>query len=146
MSLLLLNLEELENTIVGYISNGAYMIYWNHRIDIFDYLLESDESSDTKSWIWRNIPRRGTYSVLERVELWISKECNCILWRLNSRISSAMHTLWSLKGGWLMRLPRHPISLGQRRNVTKYIVSCRPDIFVTKITWMRYTVNDFMGE
>ncbi len=43
MSLLLLSLEELENTIVGYISNGAYyMIYWNHRMDIFDYLLESD--------------------------------------------------------------------------------------------------------
>ena len=42
MSLLLLSLEELENTIEGYISNGAYMIYWNHRMDIFDYLLESD--------------------------------------------------------------------------------------------------------
>ncbi len=42
MSLFLLSLEELENTIEGYINNGAYMIYWNHRMDIFDYLLESD--------------------------------------------------------------------------------------------------------
>lgn len=42
MAFLLLSLEELENTIEGYINNGAYMIYWNHRMDIFDYLLESD--------------------------------------------------------------------------------------------------------
>ena len=102
--------------------------------------------SDTKSWIWRNGPRRGTYSVLKRAELWTSRECNCILWSLNSRISSAMHTFWSQNGGLLMRWTWHPISLGQRRNVTKYIVSCRPDIFVTINTWMRYTVNDFMSE
>ena len=42
MSIFLLSLQELENTIEGYINNGAYMIYWNHRMDIFDYLLESD--------------------------------------------------------------------------------------------------------
>ena len=84
-------------------------------------------SHDTKSWTWRNIPRRGTYSVLKNVELWTSRECNCILWRLNSRILSAMHTFWSQNGGWLMRWPWHPISLGQRRNVTKYIVSCVPN-------------------
>ncbi len=49
MSLLLLSLEELENTIVGYISNGAYMIYWNHRMDIFDHLLESDVAVMTQN-------------------------------------------------------------------------------------------------
>ena len=42
MAALLLSLDKLENIIEGYINNGAYMIYWNHRIDIFDYLLESD--------------------------------------------------------------------------------------------------------
>ena len=42
MAVLQLSLDKLENIIEGYINNGAYMIYWNHRIDIFDYLLESD--------------------------------------------------------------------------------------------------------
>ena len=117
-------------------------------ISLIIFLNRMLQSSDSKSWIWRNIPKRGTYSVLERVEWWKSKECNCILSRLNSKISSAMHTLWSQNGGWLMKLPRHPISLGQRRNVTKSIDSCaqdRPDHFFVIIAWMRHTVNNFMG-
>jgi hypothetical protein len=43
MAFLALSLEELENKIEEYINEGAFMIYWNHRMDIFDYLLESDE-------------------------------------------------------------------------------------------------------
>ncbi len=43
MAFLALSLEELENTIEDYINNGAFMIYWNHQMDCFDYLLESDE-------------------------------------------------------------------------------------------------------
>ena len=65
--------------------------------------------------------KKGNILSIKNVELWTTRECNCILWRLNSRILSAMHT------GWLMSWPWHPISLGQRRNVTKYIVSCVPN-------------------
>ena len=43
MALLALSLEELENTIEDFINNGAFMIYWNHQMDAFDFLLESDE-------------------------------------------------------------------------------------------------------
>jgi hypothetical protein len=43
MAFLALSLEELENTIEDFINNGAFMIYWNHQMDAFDYLLESDE-------------------------------------------------------------------------------------------------------
>jgi hypothetical protein len=43
MAFLSLSLEELENKIKDHIDNGAFMIYWNHRMEIFDYLLESDE-------------------------------------------------------------------------------------------------------
>jgi hypothetical protein len=43
MVFLALSLAALENKIEDYINNGAFMIYWNHRMDIFDYLLESDE-------------------------------------------------------------------------------------------------------
>ena len=43
MAFLALSLEVLENKIEAYITDGAFMIYWNHRMEIFDYLLESDE-------------------------------------------------------------------------------------------------------
>jgi hypothetical protein len=36
-------IEVLENKIEAYINDGAFMIYWNHCMEIFDYLLESDE-------------------------------------------------------------------------------------------------------
>jgi hypothetical protein len=38
-----LSLEELENKIEAYINDGAFMIYWNHCMEIFGYLHELDE-------------------------------------------------------------------------------------------------------
>jgi hypothetical protein len=43
MAYLTLSIDELKNQIMDHIGNGAFMIYWNHRMEIFDYLLESDE-------------------------------------------------------------------------------------------------------
>jgi hypothetical protein len=43
MAFLALSLEVLENKIEAYINDGAFMTYWNHRMRIFDYFLESDE-------------------------------------------------------------------------------------------------------
>jgi hypothetical protein len=43
-----LSLEELENKIESYINDGAFMIYWNHRMEIFDYLLQSDGAIITR--------------------------------------------------------------------------------------------------
>jgi hypothetical protein len=43
MAFLALSLEVLEHKIEAYINDGAFMIYWNHRMRIFDYFLESDE-------------------------------------------------------------------------------------------------------
>ncbi len=38
-----LSLEVLEKRIEDYINDGAFMIYWNHQVEAFDYLLESDQ-------------------------------------------------------------------------------------------------------
>ena len=43
MAFMTLSLEVLEKTIEDYINDGAFMIYWNHQFEAFDYLLESDE-------------------------------------------------------------------------------------------------------
>jgi len=48
MSFFTLSLEELENKIESYINDGAFMIYWNHRMEIFDYLLQSDGAIITR--------------------------------------------------------------------------------------------------
>ena len=57
MSVLSLSLEDLENDIEGCIQNGAFMIYWNHQFDRFDYLLACDkvivaqELTNLKKWL-----------------------------------------------------------------------------------------------
>ena len=38
-----LSLEVLEKRIEDFINDGAFMIYWNHQFEAFDYLRESDE-------------------------------------------------------------------------------------------------------
>ncbi len=43
MAFMTLSLEALEKRIEDYINDGAFMIFWNHQIGTFDYLLESDE-------------------------------------------------------------------------------------------------------
>ena len=43
MAFMTLSLEVLEKRIEDYINDGAFMIYWNHQFEAFDYLLESDE-------------------------------------------------------------------------------------------------------
>jgi hypothetical protein len=43
MAFMTLSLEVLEKTIEDYINDGAFMIYWNHQLEAFDYLRESDE-------------------------------------------------------------------------------------------------------
>ena len=43
MAFMTLSLEVLEKRIEDYINDGAFMIYWNHQLEAFDYLLESDE-------------------------------------------------------------------------------------------------------
>ena len=40
---MILSLEVLEKKIEDYINDGAFMIYWNHQHEVFDYLCESDE-------------------------------------------------------------------------------------------------------
>jgi hypothetical protein len=42
MAYLSLSIDDLKNKIKDHIDNGAFMIYWNHRMGLFDYLLESD--------------------------------------------------------------------------------------------------------
>ena len=43
MAFMILSLEVLEKKIEDYINDGAFMIYWNHQHEVFDYLCESDE-------------------------------------------------------------------------------------------------------
>ena len=43
MAFMTLSLEVLEKRIEDYINDGAFMIYWNHQVEAFDYLRESDE-------------------------------------------------------------------------------------------------------
>ena len=43
MAFMTLSLEVLEKRIEDYINDGAFMIYWNHQFEAFDYLRESDE-------------------------------------------------------------------------------------------------------
>ena len=43
MAFMTLSLEVLEKRIEEYINDGAFMIYWNHQFEAFDYLRESDE-------------------------------------------------------------------------------------------------------
>ena len=43
MAFMILSLEVLEKKIEDYINDGAFMIYWNHQFEAFDYLCESDE-------------------------------------------------------------------------------------------------------
>ncbi len=43
MAFMILSLEVLEKRIEDYLNDGAFMIYWNHQLEAFDYLLESDE-------------------------------------------------------------------------------------------------------
>ena len=41
---LLLDLEELENQISLYVREGGAMIYWNHQLSMFDYLIPQDNA------------------------------------------------------------------------------------------------------
>ena len=43
MAFMILSLEVLEKKIEDYINDGAFMIYWNHQFEAFQYLRESDE-------------------------------------------------------------------------------------------------------
>jgi len=43
MAFMTLSLEVLEKRIEDYINDGAFMIYWNHQFEDFDYIRESDE-------------------------------------------------------------------------------------------------------
>ena len=41
---LLLDLDELENQISRYVREGGAMIYWSHRLSMFDYLIPQDNA------------------------------------------------------------------------------------------------------
>ena len=41
---LLLDIEELENQISLYVREGGAMIYWNHQLSMFDYLIPQDNA------------------------------------------------------------------------------------------------------
>ena len=43
MAFMTLSLEVLEKRIEDYINDVAFMIYWNHQFEAFDYIRESDE-------------------------------------------------------------------------------------------------------
>ena len=41
---LLLDLDELENQISRCVREGGAMIYWNHQLSMFDYLIPQDKA------------------------------------------------------------------------------------------------------
>ncbi len=53
-----LSLEALEKKIEEYINYGAFVIYWNHQVHAFNYLLESDQEFMTLGPYVESVPKK----------------------------------------------------------------------------------------